>query len=974
MLIRCKIVIVVLTLVILCTIFSGVIGAQELINIPARPAGMGGAYVATINDANAPLWNPAGMEQLEWKALTGTYSRLHWGVENDMLNEGYVAYVHHMGRKGKLGSIGIFGAQFFSDVMSKGTYGLSYAKRLWGKPNSNLFAFGVNARALRIALNESNFEGVEPGDPVLENLSKLTFAIDAGIFFRPTHLFDIGLVVRNINEPDIALSGEVLEEDKEAMSIRGGVKLNLGNFRPSIEMDYTNAKIDENQKISIHAGVEQSFWDAFTLRGGFIQGINDRQDVTIGFGYLKSGEKLKWGFDYGLLYPTNDLGLIATTHKFAFNLFFAPPPILLEDLELVRGKLDIYPVNLYEGNPVEISAKVRNLGEKPARGVKLTAYFQDTLNNWNLIQPVEKIDLKVGEEKEINYSWVPPYKGNYVLYMAIDDAGSRLPDIQGEIREVDEDNNLGMGQFQTFAMPVGQIQPKERTLSVSELKLIQEEEPIIPVIFYQKNSVEIDPLYERMLATVAQRMKTNKNAMLFLRGYYSEGSDDVNDLDSLALRRAENVRDMLLKYGVDPKYVEIERFGYDFGESRSGKPTSQLNTKDQKLQREENRRAELFVSVVGTGEFLTEVMVDDGINSVVEGQLTGTVSQIKYILDHNSEVIIICEGFFTEVTQAAKEIAYTKVSTVARFIKDNLEPSYADRVYFTASHEDWAVPQLVRVYPNAEAIIYRPREGDLVLEDYVLDEDTEQNLVQISASVDAGVDSFAIKIIDQSGAAVRLLAAGRGNIPEGIGWDWRDESGQLLDFDEKYICKLDITDKLGERFVTTSDTMSIEVTKRATRIERLIIVEFLFNQQKPQSKFLESRVEYVAKHLIKRAENTPTTLFALVSGHTDSIGAEYANKRLSQERADRELFNLRRYLIYLLNLESQQELDQWLDQHNVKLTSKGFWETNPYVITVWREGQIDKIEIGDNATPVGRTINRRVLLEMTTEIRKDLTE
>ncbi|MBN2542735.1 OmpA family protein [bacterium] len=942
---------------------------RDLINIPARPTGMGGAFVATADDANAPIWNPAGMEQLEWRTMTGTYSRLHWGVENEMFNEGYFAYVHHFGRKGRLGSLSLFASQFFSDVYSKGTYGLSYAKRLWGIPKGKMLALGFNARVVRTALNESNFEGVDPDDPLLENLSKISPAFDVGLFFRPSDLFDIGVVARNLNEPNVAISGEDVEEGKIPLNIRGGVKFNFGTLKPSLEVGFTNSKVDENQQISAHMGVEQNLWSAFTVRGGYVYGINKRQDATIGLGYLKEGEKLKWGFDYGLLYPLNDIGLIATTHKFGFNLFFAPPPILLEDLELVKGKVDVYPTNLYEGSSVEMTAKVKNIGEKNARGVKVTVYYQDTLGNWQLIKPVDKVNLKVGEEKELKYEWTPPHRGDYVVYMAIDDRGTRLPDIDGDIREEDELNNQGMGQFKTFALPVGKVQPKDRVLSVSELVLTQEEEPIIPVVFFDVNSTEItNPTHLRMLETVAKRMKINSDSKLFIKGFYSPGSDNVEDLEALALTRADAVMKALLDFGVDESQVEVEKYGYSYEASRSGTPENQLNLRDRKLQMEENRRAEIYISVTGNSDFVTDFLLENGnLSEQDKATIMGLAPTVATILEKNNEMIIICEGYTTKNTEEGKVNAFNNASKVAKFLKAQLEPQYADKVYLVTSVDRLLDDGIVRVFPNAEGVVFRPREGDLVLEDYQLDQDSDQNLVKVNAFVDAGVDSFSVRIINEEGDVVKLLAAGKGEIPEGLGWDWRDESGHLLDFDDKYLCKLDITDKLGERFITTSDTMSIEVTKRASRVEKLIIVEFVFNEQKPQSNFLESRVEYVAKHLIKRAEKTHTTLYGLVSGHTDSIGAEYANRLLSQERAERELKNLKRYLIYLLDLNDQQGLDKWLDQNNVQLYAKGFWETRPYVITMYRNGKIEKYEIGDNSTPVGRTINRRVLLELTSE-------
>ena len=65
-----------------------------------RPMGMGGGYIGVANDANAPLWNPAGMIQLTRRELTATYSTLYAGLnaqlftgETDSLGYHFVSYV-----------------------------------------------------------------------------------------------------------------------------------------------------------------------------------------------------------------------------------------------------------------------------------------------------------------------------------------------------------------------------------------------------------------------------------------------------------------------------------------------------------------------------------------------------------------------------------------------------------------------------------------------------------------------------------------------------------------------------------------------------------------------------------------------------------------------------------------------------------------------------------------------------------------
>ncbi|MFC1732872.1 tetratricopeptide repeat protein [candidate division KSB1 bacterium] len=57
--------------------------------IGARPLGMGGAYAAIANDANAIFWNPAGIASLQRQEVTSMYSNLY----NLGLTQSYLGYV-----------------------------------------------------------------------------------------------------------------------------------------------------------------------------------------------------------------------------------------------------------------------------------------------------------------------------------------------------------------------------------------------------------------------------------------------------------------------------------------------------------------------------------------------------------------------------------------------------------------------------------------------------------------------------------------------------------------------------------------------------------------------------------------------------------------------------------------------------------------------------------------------------------------
>jgi outer membrane protein OmpA-like peptidoglycan-associated protein len=468
-----------------------------------------------------------------------------------------------------------------------------------------------------------------------------------------------------------------------------------------------------------------------------------------------------------------------------------------------------------------------------------------------------------------------------------------------------------------------------------------------------------------MLASVADRLNKSPDAELSIYGYYSPNSDDVDDLEGLARRRAEAVKSKLSSLGGPAARIKVVESGFDMGMSRVGTPDDQINKKSLEYQLDENRRVELGSWFVSGKDFLLEVPYTNSLTSQARDMISGKMSQIKSLLTNNTEVTILVDAYSEEGDEAMADKVFYKAADIARFIKSNIDdPEMKKRVYLNHSTKVGADPNKVLVFPVSEGVIYRPLIGDHVINELEVEEE-EMNTVNVEATVQAGVDSFAITIVDKDERVIRTLATGSGKLPSGLKWDWRDGSGVLLDYENKYYAKLELYDRLGESVITKSDAMEIQITREAKRIESLVIVIFIFDEDTPKSKFLSSRIEYVADRLISRAKKNLTVIDATVTGHTDSIGAEYANNALSVERADRELKNLRRYMIYLLDLQTETQLDEWLKKHNVSLKAKGYGERHPYEIIRWSdEGERERVRLGDNSHPEGRTVNRRVLLEI----------
>jgi outer membrane protein OmpA-like peptidoglycan-associated protein len=933
----------------------------------ARPLGAGGAYTALAKDANAPVWNPAAMESFRNLAFTASYSRLYLGVDDDGLNEGFAGFVNHLGLYGNGGSYGMSFSQYFSDVYSQMHVTLGYAKRLYGQADGNHLALGANFKLIRSSFNEANFsDDFDITDEVFSSgNASMAYSADVGLIFRPTNWLSIGATVKDVLQPDISISGSGGDMDLQPMTVRGGLALHYKGFTPTVDIEYTMREINGESDMKIHAGLEKWLGKSFGLRGGL-----NRDEAALGLSYVKIGERFGWGIDYAALYPVlNDLGgEFFTTHKIAVNLTLDPPPPPIRDLELVGGKVEVTPTRSVIGDVLEIRAVVENRGEIEERNVRVSVYYQDDAGMWQLAVPVERYDFDVAERRQLSWKWSPPAKGRYTMFVAVDDKGDRLPDINGRIPEEDEDNNVGMGEFQVFLTPEGMIFPRDSKLTVSKLTLYQEEEPIIPIVFFEEGKSDIDSRYDDMLKTVAERLTDNPDVVINIRGYFDELKEPGDNAEQLATARGRAVGNKLIALGAPRDRVAIIETGYNMSRSRVGNPSEQVIAKDQKLMMAENRRAELSAWFPSGRDFIAEVpMTSTTLSAEAKSVLSGYIAAMQSLLNSNPELVILIESYHNVDDVKQGDVAFMKAAAIGKYLKAQLGEDYEERIRIHANFQPDTDPDVVLVFPNSEGVIWRPKIGDRVFTDYLV-EGREENLVQVNATVDAGVDSFGIVIVNDKGDVVRMLAAGKGDIPSGLAWDWRNNSGELLDFDHKYFARLDVRDKMGESFLTYSDTMEIQVSRQSKRIESLVIVLFRFNEEVPASKFLESRVEYVASRFIARAEagKANQQITAVVSAHTDSIGPEYANIQLSNARANRELNNLRRYMMYLLDMTDQAQLDKWLTDHNVSLKAKGHGEGKPYEILRWTGSTVERILLGENATPEGRTVNRRVLLELET--------
>ncbi|HDG68664.1 MAG TPA: OmpA family protein, partial [candidate division Zixibacteria bacterium] len=292
----------------------------------------------------------------------------------------------------------------------------------------------------------------------------------------------------------------------------------------------------------------------------------------------------------------------------------------------------------------------------------------------------------------------------------MDDYGKKLPAVKGKVEEVDEDNNVGFADLTVYRKPEGKIEPKNRKLQVSKLLLYQEEEPIIPIVFFDRNSTTVDHRFDRMLSIVANRLKTNPDVKVELEGYYDEGTDSVSDPTELAYQRAVAVRQRLISLGAPADRVIVRRSGYNPAQSRVGLPEEQVIPLDRKRMHEENRRVELSAWFTEGNEFLAKTLFEgNSPEPVSTDDIARFIPQMRQLLDRNDEVIILVEGYAPPGDTQTAKVSFQRAAAVAKWLKKQLGPDYAERVYIHQAFETAVAPNEVYVFPNPEGVIYRPK-------------------------------------------------------------------------------------------------------------------------------------------------------------------------------------------------------------------------------------------------------------------------
>ncbi|MGB9561249.1 MAG: type IX secretion system membrane protein PorP/SprF, partial [bacterium] len=519
--------------------------AQERTELGARAIGMGGAFVSVSDDANGLYWNPAGISTLNRHELNFDLARLHWGIENELLAHGGIGYIHSLK---KLGAFGIRTKYFSSNIFRQMILSFSYSNRLIGAGERGLF-FGVSGGIIRDSYNKKAFNIDQPDDPLLRNikLDKTVPIFDAGLIMK-FKKYSIGISVKNINQPDVSVGAE---EDKLPFLVFSGFSYKFrDNLLSALSFEFERETSEKKTRLFYSLGTE--YWylkNILGFRGGLRAGEITKggfpQELTLG-ATLRRGNRLR--LDYAFLYPLGSLaGTGASTHRLSLILEFQLPKERFVDFFTDNNMIAPQFGTISAGDDDTIHAWVKNIGDKEGENFYVTLFERGPSGEWKMVDSPLRIRRSLAPQESLLVSFPvkPDIAGEYEYIFRVNDNGKSFPELNPLKKERSLENNIASTKLNVLSLPKGKISVEPSKLTIGRTLELKEEEPIVPVFFFERGSAAISARYIKTIERIGKRLESNPDIIVELRGYYNLLDDSLDKYKGteLAFERAKAVYD-----------------------------------------------------------------------------------------------------------------------------------------------------------------------------------------------------------------------------------------------------------------------------------------------------------------------------------------------------------------------------------------------------------------------------------------------
>ena len=308
----------------------------EPLPVGGRAAGMGEAYSAIVDDVFSLYYNPAGILQINRPEIGTYYSQLYRGLsDNSEISRTFVAYGQPLGKHGRHGGIGAsYLALDLPGLYKEESLGLTY-----GREHRRLWNLGATLKFMRKQIGSDEYTGnaIDPtsgaatggADPLLaQGRDASGIGLDLGAQYRLTRAYALGFSARNINQPDLGLSGEK-DEAPAVLTAAIARRLRAG----SLDLEVMNWKsVGNNTRFSV--GGEHWFKNGFGLRAGAGIGSRDYQSVSFGASYKVESFQM----DYATVYPLQGIESTLGIQQVSLTLRLGKPPVDPLEKQLIKEK------------------------------------------------------------------------------------------------------------------------------------------------------------------------------------------------------------------------------------------------------------------------------------------------------------------------------------------------------------------------------------------------------------------------------------------------------------------------------------------------------------------------------------------------------------------------------------------------------------------------------------------------------------
>lgn len=478
-----------------------------------------------------------------------------------------------------------------------------------------------------------------------------------------------------------------------------------------------------------------------------------------------------------------------------------------------------------------LSIKVANRGSGPANGVPFTVEdrFPPGAPAGEILLRTQIRHLDVGDDTTFVFQWNTDKNGLHQIRTTMDP--------QDLVLELNERNNVYSESF--VSIPKGRIFARD-TVEVMATGFDSTEIPVVPEIYFEKASYEVDPMYytengplPSVLGTFARRLKRNPGIQMRIMGSIDALSGEQDP--ALATERASRVRDKLIELGV---------------------PGSRLDVVEDHPDQILGRRR----------------MPADSMDAI-------------WVMEQDRKVAFKVEQEFEEA-------------------------------------------------------VFMPHRVGV---DTTLKEDSV--LVNVQLESPGGFTEWSLKIEPRK---IRI-AGGRSwdgtRMWQGFLWNCMDSNHVVVPLDHWYQYQFDLTDTLGRYFKAATGSIYIQEKRTIRRQE--VFGAAKFAQVEPVYQFYWDRMMEVAEEM-----SEDPGLLLRFEGHACAIGSDAVNQRLSVRRAQRftNAFLERCRLAYP---------DQYRGIRRRTQPPLGFGERQSLRMKIKDHGMV---LLGDNQSPVGRYLNRRIMV------------